>query len=1304
MVLYKRKQVKIVPPQDLPEDLDTQVWFIPETKEWFLLYSDYIRRMDYLKTRNFVCEITGNSCLTYFEAMQSEEDEIKEVEKNFPEALREHILRFLQFNRISRLDLLVDKVYQIFKNDYFPGENIYLRGIDNKEPSVKQRGTIREKVQYGQDQPTKYLVVRANDNQQAIVTGHNISRDRNHFTKWLIKTFIKMTMSRSYKVGAPWVVKSKYAKKYGIPTTYPDDLKQFAETTPTGDIIFIQPKKKRGPQPKNPNKAEEAKQKKATTKKERVLTPLAPAPPQHQHQHQHELIFNQQLEIQQQQLPDQQQQEQHVEQKQPQKRGRHKQNNKQIKQEQQEQSLKDQPQPILPNISAPPTPPVNIIPFKKKFPTHYIPDAIIKEYEEEEAKGTPSFGLSQFQPTKKNIVDDLQLKFDLQNSKPIPKIFTVPKNAKYWNEQIVEELKKDPEEVKRLLKYGLSSILEALQTWIFINIYHNVLKIDTFTFDDFVYAMGWNSEQFQEHGQCELLDEVWCAVLGAIVSADGTNSKNTKNEYDIDGLNVDIPEEPKSDEEDDEDDDEEEEEEEEDEQMKDEDNRGSESESEAKPLDIDEIQSESEENGKKELKKELKKEDEQSEEDKKESKSDKNIEEKEDDNDDNDNEEEEDDDVEEDEEEEEKDEPEVTHNAYEVMNHRGTSWDERLRKRNFKDGNWQCILLGILSLVEHVPSYKPIIEKIYHKLAPKDKPCTAISVRNQFYEDLDIDLKFQALSILINLISSSNIVRNNIDECLESLTVLRRNRLDNLKELKGLAETITKANLYINSVLSLHPEVLEQQKQAAADAAAAAASGETATTSEDSQLKQESQKEESQDQPHPQPQPQSQPHGNKKGLNLDIIEMSEPVKAIADADPEFLNQWQAKKEAVGKMVELKEVKREIEQKLSELDCQRVKLLGKDRLYNRYWWFENNGLPNLHSRSNDDDEDDDEENEKKKDDEMGDNDEDEEDDEDEVLGETYLMGRLWVQGPTNNDVFVHFKSDLEETNIFMDVVDTIRLNNEEELFDRENLSDESSNNNKVKNMNFSKIPKELKSAVEEKFSLKVKDNEIVDKDDEKIIDNEGSLMVPVDKITNSQRKAIEEFPDPIMNGSSWRYYDNPDDITKLISWLNPWGKRESILRKELSNAKEAIVSSMEARRKALWINLTPPAELEIEEKINKLNEKLQKLKNPEPEQQEKEVAEDEDVILSGSRKRPKRSTGNRKRQKVTTVEEALEYGEEDDLQRIIEELEEDLVEKKDEREVTRLGEWVNLRARELFDKSLYDGGDKPKLKSHKGKKK
>ena len=148
------------------------------------------------------------------------------------------------------------------------------------------------------------------------------------------------------------------------------------------------------------------------------------------------------------------------------------------------------------------------------------------------------------------------------------------------------------------------------------------------------------------------------------------------------------------------------------------------------------------------------------------------------------------------------DKPVVTHNAYECMNHRGTSWDERLRKRNFKDGNWQCILLGVLSLVEHVPQYETTINKIYHKLAPKDKPATALSVRNQFYDELDIELKFKALNILIDLVISSPLVRNHIDSCLENLTLLRRNRLDNLKEYKIVLELAQKAHQYITTKLA----------------------------------------------------------------------------------------------------------------------------------------------------------------------------------------------------------------------------------------------------------------------------------------------------------------------------------------------------------------------------------------------------------------------------------------------------------------------------------------------------------------------
>ena len=42
--------------------------------------------------------------------------------------------------------------------------------------------------------------------------------------------------------------------------------------------------------------------------------------------------------------------------------------------------------------------------------------------------------------------------------------------------------------------------------------------------------------------------------------------------------------------------------------------------------------------------------------------------------------------------------------------------------------------------------------------------------------------------------------------------------------------------------------------------------------------------------------------------------------------------------------------------------------------------------------------------------------------------------------------------------------------------------------------------------------------------------------------------------------------------------------------------------------------------------------------------------------------------------------------------MIKELEK-LIEKKDNREINRVLEWVNSRALDLFEKSLYEGGDK-----------
>ena len=140
MVLYKRKPIVLPDPKPLPQDLNIPVWHIDETGEWFPTYEEFLDRMDFYTRHHFTCEITGASCLTFFEALESEETQFKHVEEKFPLKLREPVARFLHFNRIRRLDNLVEKVYAMFKNDYFPGETVFLRRKKEGTPSSSNTG------------------------------------------------------------------------------------------------------------------------------------------------------------------------------------------------------------------------------------------------------------------------------------------------------------------------------------------------------------------------------------------------------------------------------------------------------------------------------------------------------------------------------------------------------------------------------------------------------------------------------------------------------------------------------------------------------------------------------------------------------------------------------------------------------------------------------------------------------------------------------------------------------------------------------------------------------------------------------------------------------------------------------------------------------------------------------------------------------------------------------------------------------------------------------------------------------------
>lgn len=1214
MVLYKRKQVQVTIPTKPPRDPSTEVWFIPQTNEWFTNYDDYLSRMDYYHRKKFVCEITGNSCLTFFEALESEIKEVKDVERNFPEALKGHILRFLQFNRITRLDQLVDKVYLQFKNNYFPGEyvllkNMYISGGAEEINSMRQRGLIREKVE-PVDSPAKYLVVRLADNQQAITTGDKLTRDRNHFTKWLIKTFIKLTMARSHKIGAPWVVKDKYAKRYRIDQEYPEDLKQFEASTATDD----------GTDDSNPNlmrhfsygpiKRPVDGRKRGVNK---LMTPQIPTP---------QIISV---------------------------------------------------QPAVPSLDKKVAvhnildsqPPATLSPLpkvvdRKKFPIHYFPDHLRNNAHTQvegvncNRPGTittvQAWGIP---PTKKNMVPDTTIKFDIQNARPIPHRLVLPENSRSWNLHLLKLIEQQETQVKteqdqdkeddvvlvkseddstvesdesllaidrsKLSSKYLANIEQALECWTFINIYHSPLNIDNFTFDDFIYCMGWNYDQFSEVGRCELLDEIWCSLLGAIVSnkiPTASELKSNKYDDDIYGLEITLPTvdsfiNPKLEEEDDD-------------LIK-----GSESEDEHVKsfTDAEENESDFESN-------KFKKEPSTKVED---------LNGKPEIVDDADDEggEEEDDDDEENEETKEEDEKEDDsdddeprdHNAYQIMNHRGVPWHDRLRKRNFKDGNWQTILLGVLSLVDDIPKYEKTINLVFKIMAPIGEPATATTALNQFYSRMDINLRLETLSILCQLLSTSDLVRSHIDKSLEESTHLRRSRLDNIKEYRSSLE----------KAQALHNQVYEKYLEL------------TNSSLSEEELK------------------------RKPRFDTNSRELSETEAALASSNSVFADLCEERKMAFIKLEELRSEKRTIERQLVEKDCQRVRCLGKDRLYNRYWWFESNGLPTLHGSA---DADEDNEHEKL---------EDDPEDSDEVLEETYLMGTLWVQGPLSEDVKIHLNADgfSSYTNDGPDGYIQRVPTEDTSIIHQENKQ--------VEELDYSRLPSNFTNFAKENFGFNyLKDcitKTTVSGQQDVVVDKFGELQVPYGSLNAMEQKLIEECPDPLIKPHSWRYFDKYEDVDKVLKWLNPYGIRESQLKKELTNVNEAIRSSIEARQKALSQKEKIEEQTKIQQQLEQVEARLQSLSsNPDSED------EDDDIELKGRKRALRQTGGSNKRQK--TFEEVIKTGVLDEVEELKKSLEMDLQKSQEDREMSRALEWVNSLAIEKFDKSLYDGGDKAKTRAKK----
>ena len=257
---------------------------------------------------------------------------------------------------------------------------------------------------------------------------------------------------------------------------------------------------------------------------------------------------------------------------------------------------------------------------------------------------------------------------------------------------------------------SMESVGPLLETWDTLNVYCEVFQLDSFTFDDYVQALQFTSEDVQ----CELLVEIHCAVLKKLVN--GEHDKNGQVQI---TLPVALQEES-----------------EEDESVHNSSTLQSPTpEPEVKPIgrttrsslaksEAAEIKTVSMVDAKQ-------------------------------------------------------------HRAGEIdQSTRGYDWRFRLRKRDFRNGKWIVIVVGLLNLLTANPRLKKNCDEVLARLAPLEKNPTEEAAISQ-YASLDINLRVKILQILCMLSLETKAIRGYMEDCSYQMTDFRKEKIEQQRARKA---------------------------------------------------------------------------------------------------------------------------------------------------------------------------------------------------------------------------------------------------------------------------------------------------------------------------------------------------------------------------------------------------------------------------------------------------------------------------------------------------------------------------------------
>ncbi|KAL8972555.1 MAG: hypothetical protein Q9183_000481 [Haloplaca sp. 2 TL-2023] len=296
----------------------------------------------------------------------------------------------------------------------------------------------------------------------------------------------------------------------------------------------------------------------------------------------------------------------------------------------------------------------------------------------------------------------------------------------------------------------------------------------------------------------------------------------------------------------------------------------------------------------------------------------------------------------------------TVHRATEMdQSTRPYDWKTRLRRRDFSDGNWVYIIVGLLNQLSNNPRRRSDCDAVLSKLAPLDEEPTVQTAILQ-YTMLDINTRVKILELLCMLSLDTKAIRSYMEDCTNNMTEHRKERIDFQRKRKAALEDLR--------LLHEERKVLQPESKTASPVPALDGHPETDGFSDSKMLVDTDDDVDADDdgdvvmdtedeEPH---QGRSLRRANDRAaqrkqrleeekLRKERIQ-AEKAKKPSKQEKRYEKVLKLIEEAKDQIREYEEEMLVAENDLREADCPRTRVLGKDRFWNRYYWFERNAMP------------------------------------------------------------------------------------------------------------------------------------------------------------------------------------------------------------------------------------------------------------------------------------------------------------------------------------------------------------------------